>query len=245
MQDALAVFPKVEEIFDPALYNDVELPKIMELKLGLSPAVLLPEIEDLPPDSVSTLTPLIERIFDLEELKKHRGEEWIGMDVVRESCQLMLDYQKQYQANKARSGLGFHPSMHTFDSRKRARRGGIGSDSGRVRTYFDDENKRVKFAVSLTAEAGSEQWVFSSATVDTQWGDLSEVETGPGTVIELIERERGENGIVECPICGHAETYLLDDRSSEVTARSNMRRHCKKAKNEIEAHLLLVDEIDG
>lgn len=243
MADALAIFPKVEEIFDPVLYNDVELPKIMALELGLSPAILLRDIQDLPPDGVVTLTPLIERLFDLEELRKHRGQEWAGVEMVREACQLMLDYREQYQANKMRSGRGFHPSMHTFDSRKRSRFGGIGSDSGRVRTYFSEDGKRAKFAVNLTAEAGSEQWVFSTATIDTSWGDLSDA--GGGPPIELIERTMGDNGILECPICGHAETYDLENSAAEPGARANMRRHCKTAKNEIEAHLLLCDEVDG
>lgn len=244
MADALTDFPQVDRVFDPGLYNDAELKEILDLKIGLSPAVLMPDIEKhMAPDGIITLEPLVRRLFDLEELREHRSENWAGLELIRESCQLMLDYREQYQANKARSGKGFHPSMHTFDSRNRPRFGGIGSDSGRVRTYFSPDGKRVKFAVNLLAEGADTQWVFSAASVDTSWGDLSEAPAG--AVIQLIERFKGGTGILECPICGEAETFDRDDSTSEVKARSKLRTHCKKAKNEVEAHLELCIEIDG
>lgn len=242
MSDARDGFPKVEDIFDPNLYNDAELKTLLKLELGISPVVLMDDV-DLAEDGKITVRPALQRFFDLEEIREHRDHEWAGVDTVKESCQLMLDYREQYQAHKARSGVGFHPSMHTFDSRNRAKFGGIGSDSGRVRTYLSKDGKRVKFAVALTEQGGEHQWVFSSATVDSSWGNLSEVE--PGAVIVLIERFKGDTGIFECPICGEAETFSRDDSSTESRARHKMGVHCKTAKNEQEAHLLLFDEINA
>ncbi len=240
MSDACDDFPEVRDIFDPNLYSDPELKTLLKLKLGLSPMILMDDV-DLAEDGRFTVRPALQRFYDLEEMKEHRGHEWAGVDTIRESCQLMIDYREQYQAHKSRSGVGFHPSMHTFDSRNNAKFGGIGSDSGRVRTYFSKDGKRVKFAVNLTEQGGDHQWVFSSATVDSSWGNLSEV--APGAPIQLIERYNGDTGILECPICGDVQTFNRDDSSTESRARHAMGTHCKTAKNEQEAHLLLFDEI--
>lgn len=241
MPDPLAIFPRVEDVFDPGPYNNAELQALLDLDLGKSPLVLAEELAKYPADLRFSIEPALQRFFDLQQLKDHKDQEWCGADIIRSSCELMIEYRKQYQANKLRTGVGFHPSLHTSDSRGNQRYGGIGSDSGRVRTYKGADGERIPFAVNLlTGDTESFQWAFQAPAVEGALGNLSEHK--PSVSIEFIRRERGENGIIECPICGHAETFSLDSAGSEHDALHAMGRHCQTARDEVEAHMLLFNE---
>jgi hypothetical protein len=241
MSDALDVFPKVTDTFDPVLYNQRELDKIIDLDLGKPSIVLKRDLEDLSDNERETILPLVDRVFDLAQLEQHTGTSWAGVDSIKDSAKMYREYLKQFQANKEASGQGFHPSMHTFDSRNRPRFGGPGSDNGRVRTYLDKDGKRVPFAVQLTEQGGPAQWQFGGlATVDGAWGDLSTVQAD--RTIELITSQTETMVNLECPICGWTTSYERDSQASEDKGRHEMAKHCLAPPSELEMHQILHTE---
>lgn len=179
------------------------------------------------PDGVTpaAVKPVIDRIYELEELHKHEGLKWVGIELVTKAIRAYIEQSRLWEANKKRGSVRF-PSMHTFSSKGKAMLGAPGSDSGFVKTYFDKEGNRVPFALKLVPD-DFETWA-------PEW--LSKVaETDNPTPTDGIKVDE-ENSRIECLVCGKTESYRPESRSSHNAARARMSKHLRSATDKPEAH---------
>lgn len=217
-----------KNVFDPALLSFPDCDFLIA-HAGEAPVVA---VRSIPPEcNRTTVLQWIERFYELDELNRARGLSWIGVPAVKASIENYLKIRATWKAEEA-FGAPKNPSMYAFDSRGNAYEAGPGSDSGRVRTYFDESGNRIPFAINLVQSGTMGSWKPSWVGKKTESGD------SPST-LALIYPE-GKN-CIECgvPACGHTETYRPESRSSFNAARARMSRHLRSAKNEPQVHLEL------
>ena len=214
------------DTFDPVLLSLEENAFLLE-HLGKAPAV----IRRLPvPNGVNlkAILPVVEELYALDEVQKADGVEWSGYEAVRTKCRVYLEQKAQWDVMKQRGGKTFptHPTMAEWDGRGRPRIGASGSDSHRVRTYFDASGTRQKLAISLHDEgpAFTVPWAKGVKVYDA-----------------LVTDE--EKGVITCPICGHAEKFQADAPSTRNMATSRMARHLLGSKTDLEAHKALHTKV--
>lgn len=220
---------QVNETFDPVRYS-IEENKFLLDKIGQPTSVAL--ADGVPTGvTVAAVRPAIDRIYELIELEKHRGQEWVGIDRIKVAIQTYLDQQARWAADKRRFPRAPRfPSMHSFDGKNRPHRGGPGADSGQVRTYFDKSGNRIPFAVNLTANSETGGWVpeWTKAAVNTKSLDHD------------VDSHR-----YECPVCKHTESYKADSSASEKAALSRMSKHLRNDTTEVELHRELYTNVFG
>lgn len=207
------------DIFDPVDYSIEENEFLLE-NIGKPPVVALGLVSrDVNPRAVK---PILDRVYELVETEKHSGTPWCGTDTVKEKIQAYLNRSARWAADRKRSrSAPRFPSMHSFDSRKRAHRSGPGSDSGKVRTYFDEKGERVPFAVELVPQ-GDTEW-------SPEWVKADLPPKGAG-----IQVNQDANR-VEC-FCGHTESFNPESRGSFNAARARISKHLRQAKVDVEQH---------
>lgn len=262
MEDALKCFPEVRDVVDPLLYDMEAQELIPDLELGKSPAVVVGKLpDDLPADVVLPIRKLAERMYEVVQLEEaDMAPGFVGVDAIKERFKLALSYNHQYQENKQRTGVGFHPSMHKIDSTGHARWGAVGSDQGRVRTFINENGERESFAIQIFGKgSGPRVRNFFNPTV-TAGGKAAVAREGeeppqvkPGVEVadvnefpsELIVNDDPDKPtiVLECPICGHAESYPREDPTQEDIMLVKMQKHCQNATNEEIAHKALYDEL--
>jgi len=202
------------EKIDPVLYSIEENQFLIE-HLGEPPLVAL---RSLPPTvNPRAVTPVLEEIYSLEQLREHRGEEWAGVDAVKASLKRYVEEALKWQNDKRRGRVRF-PSMHIFDTKGRPHRGGPGSDSGRVKSYFDAQGERKEFALELSGE------------VEDVWKAPTQADA-PKSGIKLND----ELNRWEC-FCGWTSSFNPDSRSSQNAARARMSKHLRTATDQVEVH---------
>lgn len=216
------------DTFDPVLLSLEENAFLME-HIGKAPAVV--RKGTFPPGvNPKAVLPVIEELYALSEVEKADGEAWTGFDAIRDRCATYLAQRAQWDTMKQRAGKTFptQPSMAAWSATGKPSVGGAGSDSHRVRTYFDEQGNRQKFAVGLHHDgpAFSVPWLKSTKVYD-------------GLTVDE------EKGAITCPICAHTETFNLDAASSRNLANSRMARHLLSAKKELDAHKLLHTKVFG
>lgn len=184
------------------------------------------------PDGVvpAAIKPILEGVYELQEMEKHEGTKWVGVEKVKSAIQTWLSQNAKWKFDhdRTRGKAPRYPSMYSFDARGGAHLGGPGSDSGMVRTYFGPAGERIPFEIDL---------------VDAQsfaWTPPSYVEQGIADVRLKIDSEAHR---IECLVpmndgttCGHTESYKTESRSSYNAARARMSKHLRKATKEVEAH---------
>lgn len=177
------------------------------------------------PDGVipASVKPILDRVYELEILSERHGEKWIGIDSMKQRIKIYLDQQAKWQADKKRFPRAPRfPSMHSFDAKNKPHRGGPGSDSGFVSTYFDSKGKRLPFAMNLLDNQETGGWA-------PEWASESEVDT-KGLRNDLDNRR------IECTVCKHTETYKADSASSMNAARGRMSKHLRTSTDEVALH---------
>lgn len=228
----------IENVFDPVKLS-IEENKFLLRHLGEPWTIAARDIHPVPlvaphrkdrnpvhyPDGVTpaAVRPVIDRVYELQELQKNHDESWVGIDAVKAACQTYIDQSLQWEKDKRRGAPRF-PSMHSFDSKGRPFKGGPGSDTGQVQTYLTSTGERKPLAIELIptdSDRWSAPWVKSS---EAGTGDLSD---------GLTVNE--DNGTVEC-FCGHNEKFKKDVRSSYNSARARMSKHLRSAKEEVFRH---------
>jgi hypothetical protein len=162
--------------------------------------------------------PILEETYTRMQLAEHRGEEWIGVDAVKQALQVYVAEAEKWHSDKRRGRVRF-PSMHTFDGKGRPHRGGPGSDSGRVKSYFDNRGERKEFAIELTAEA------------EALWTPPTQADA-PRDGLKLDDA----NNRWECLVCGWTTSFNPDSRSSQNSARARMSKHLRTATAEPDRH---------
>jgi hypothetical protein len=211
--------------FDPVLFSHEEGEFLLE-NLGKPPVVAL---KGLPTEvNIAAVKPLLQRVYDLDQLKQHEGQDWIGIESIKAAIRIYQREDKKWAADHTRNKKAPRfPSLYSFDARGRAHRGGPGSDSGRVRTYFGKAGERIPFAIELIPSNEGE-WIAPTMTE---------------APIEKHLRLDNESHRLECrvplpdgKICGHAETFKPDSRSSYNAARGRMSRHLRRATENVDDH---------
>jgi hypothetical protein len=224
-----------KNVFDPALLSFPDCDYLLAYA-GQPPVVVLGQIPSVANRGI--LTQWIERFYELEELKKARGYEWVGVDAIKAAINKYLEVRAQWKRDEAH-GAPKNPSLYAFDTRGNAHEGAPGSDSGRVRTYFDDNGNRIPFAIHIVEAGVTGAWKPSWIAKKSAEQVKAEVGTAPQAKFEILEPE-GKN-CIECgvPGCGHTETFKPESRSSRNSARARMSRHLRNSKIESQAHLEL------
>lgn len=205
--------------FDPVLYS-LEENNFILAHLGQPPVVAQAELPATMP--WVGVGKVLESVQELEDMKAHRGQSWIGIDKLKDVITAYLLAHQKWMSDRRR-GAPCWPSMYSFDTKGRPHWQGIGSDVGQVRTYFSSDGTRIPFAINLVAEE-IPQWV-------PDWIRLggSDKPTAAGLVLNK------DASRLEC-FCGHTEKFNPDSRASYRTARARISRHLRKAIDEVERH---------
>lgn len=202
-------------VFDPVKFS-IEENEFLAKHAGKPPMVALREL----PASVNVkaVRPVLERFYELEELQKHSGVEWVGVDKVVQAIQTYLEESTRWALDRRRGRPRF-PSMYSVDGRKRLHKYGPGSDSGQVRSYYKG-GQRKPFSVELV-ESEVVDWTFDAPHDDEQVEGL------------IVNTEQNR---IECPVCGHTESFKGESRGSFNAARARMSKHLRNITSDVEAH---------
>ena len=209
-----------QNVFDPALLSFPDC-EFLLAHAEDAPAVAQ---RNLPQDCNKTVLEWVQRFYDLDQLQNAGKGTWRGREVVKEAIKTYLKVREEWQRDKQLGAPAF-PSLYEFDSRGKGHFQASGSDSGRVRTYFDSDGKRVPFAVNLVLE--------SAQTWTPRW-----VGKRPDQVSDKIVEDL-DKAIFTCSICSKTETFRADSRASRAAARARMSKHLRNAQTEKERHLEL------
>jgi hypothetical protein len=217
--------------FDPALLSFPDCDFLLA-HAGEAPAVALiglpPQVNRVP------ITQWISKFYELEELQRVGRGTWVGVEKVKECIKTYLDVRAKWKQDEAK-GAPRNPSLYSFDSRGNAHFQAPGSDSGRVRTYFDDKGNRIPFAINLVDSGYGGQW--KPEWIRPVKAEAKDEKDGGTDSTEMVKEPADKNAI-ECGVkgCGHTETYNSASRSSYGAARGRMSKHMRKAKFEPEVH---------
>lgn len=213
--------------FDPALLSFPDCDFLLA-HAGEPPIVAL---KSLPANANrTTMTEWIARFYELEEQEKCQGITWVGVEAVKTAIRTYLAEREKW-SRQASHGAPKFPSMYAFDARGNGHLSGSGSDSGRVKTYFDAKGNRLKFALHLNGDGEQTGW-------KPDW--ITAGAGQPNREIMKITEVPGKNALAcGVPECGHTETFKPESRTSIGAARARMSKHLRKAKSEQEAHLEL------
>ena len=206
------------DVFDPVKYS-LQENKFFLKHLGESPVSILKE--NLP-DAVNptAVEEVLGAIYQLEEERVHRGWNWAGKEAVKQSIETYLTEWIRWKEMSAKGAPRF-PTMHSWDSRGRSHRGGIGSDSRKVSSYFDENGDRKAFALALR-DTPVEGFVPSWIKPEEPLPDDLKVDMDSHTVA--------------CPLCGWSTNFKGESHSSLNLARSRVAKHLKASKEAPERH---------
>lgn len=199
-------------VFDPVDFSDSENLFLAD-NLGKPPQVAL----RLVPAGVNpaAVEPMLRTVYDLVEFERHTGSKWAGVEALRESISVYLDQMQKWASDKRRNRPRF-PSMSAYDTKNRPHYGGPGSDSGKIKTYFDASGNRVRFAVDLIPD-GNIDWT-------PDWAEGQAVDAQPqsaGLAVNATDNR------IECKVCGHTESFRPESRGSFNAARGRMSKHLR------------------
>ena len=235
----------VQDVFDPTLFSLQEC-QFLIAHLGEPPFLALKQIHAVPlanpqrdragrvvgnpveyPDGVipAAVKPALDRVYALEEDRKHTGAEWVGIEAVKQAIQVYLDQQVKWERDKRRGAPRF-PSMSTFDAHNKPHRGAPGSDSGKVSTYFDERGKRHSLLLNLYGVGGG-AWV-------PEWAKTGKGTDAPDSTVTGLSLNETANRY-EC-FCGHTEHFKPESRSSFNAAKARMGKHAMRAKDRVDEH---------
>lgn len=192
------------------------------------------------PDGVvpASVKPVLDGVYELEELSKHENVQWVGIDAVKAAIKTWLAQSAKWREDfrRTRGRAPRYPSLYAFDAKGKGHLGGPGSDSGMVKTYFDAQGNRVPFEIQLLKEYVAE-WVAPTVKDDNLDPRLV-VDAASCTIQCRIPLQSGG-------VCGHTEKFKQESRSSYNAARARISKHLRKATEEVEAHRELHTEEFG
>lgn len=214
--------------FYPAKLSDAELEYLLD-HLEEPPTVALQG--DLPegvnPTAIEhTLTPM----YELEQLRAHRGIAWAGFDQVRDVIVRYQAWQTFCRDIKAQGGPR-HPSMHSWDSQGRMTKGTPGTDSSEMVRHeiLEDGSRRPLFIGDLRRPVQA-----SKAGPHLPWVKREDL-----SVTDAIEHD-DVKGLLTCTICDHVVTYQTGQGTTRLNmARGQMARHLKSTRKEPNRHRAL------
>lgn len=217
------------DTFDPVLLSLPENAFLLA-HLGKPPAVVarIPLPEGV---NAKAVMPVVEQVYALDEIQKHDKVTWTGVEVLKQRITLYLEQHASWAQMKRRNGSKWptYPSMAAWDSKGRPTIGATGSDAGRVRTYFDANGDRQRFAVPLHGDDTPSfvpPWIKTTPVYD-----------------RLIVDDTA--GFLRCPICEHTEKYDPNTQSTRNLAHGRMARHLTSVKEHLESHRELHTKVYG
>jgi ribosome-associated translation inhibitor RaiA len=230
--------------FNPVNFSDQENEFLLK-HLGKPSSIALREIKGvinphahpkdknpiIYPDGVipASVKPVLDGIYELQDLEKQEGLNWVGLDKVKETISIWLrenaKWRKDHQLTRGRAPR--YPSLWAWDAKGKGHLGGPGSDSGMIKTYFGPSGERIPFEIELLKDY-IPSWTAPSVT--DQQGDKRLFVDADSHRIEC--RVPMPDGT----LCGHTESYKQDSRSSYNAARARISKHLRKATTEVEAH---------
>lgn len=224
------------KVFEPAKYSLEEL-RFFLLHLGKSPLIVLDA--DLPagvnPVAVQSV---LGRIYDLEELQKHRNRPWAGLQAVRDSISRFLlwtDKSDRIASRRVTDPKGErvrHASMFEWDGRKRPHKGGIDSDGNMVVSEILADGTRRPFRVDLLATTDD---LFAGQLPDDFLGEMAAAAAPPKNFI--IDDDKG---VITCPICQSSQTWDVKKGRKDFTmTRGRMINHLRRATTDKDQHRVL------
>jgi hypothetical protein len=218
------------DIFDPVLLSVEENQFLLE-HVGKPPAVVSRLVMPTGVNAKAVM-PVVEQVYALEEIAKHDKEPWVGVEAVKARCRTYLEQHQLWAQLQAQHGNNkdwpAFPTMAGWSQSGKPSIGATGSDSGRVRTYFDGPDRKP-FALNLHGEDGP--------TFQVPW-----LKTTPA-FDKLITDDA--KGYIRCPICEHTDKYNVDAPSDRNAAFARMARHLTSAKEQIDAHRELHTKVYG
>jgi len=202
------------ETFDPVDYSLAENQFFLK-HLGESPVVAMED--DLPKGvSPAAVRDVLGAVYELDELKKHRGKEWVGVTALSTAIRVYLHEWEKWR-DLSNRGAPRWPTLHAWDGKGRPHRGGIGSDSAKIVTYIDQDGTRHRFAVPLHTNEGTD--------FTPPW--MQEAEPVPDECVIDVDK-----GFMQCPVDSWATNFNPDSRQSQNMARARMAKHCRSSKDE-------------
>lgn len=206
------------EMFDPVRFS-IEENDFLLSHLGEPPITAFKSV----PSAVNAraVEPVIDQVYQMIQAEKHSGDAWCGVESVKTAIRAYLDQANQWLRDRKRGAPRF-PSMYTFDSRGRATKGAVGSDSGTVKSFFTDDGVRKPFAINL----------FPKETLAWQpnWSKADQPKPEDGVAIDdTLNR-------VECLVCHHTESFKPESKASLAAAKGRIRKHLRTATDEPERH---------
>lgn len=245
------IFPKVDNIFAPPLYDNHELEYIKE-HIDLHPqaaaegvtaenmgverqdfrdvhgkdrAVIETSDEQFAQAvrlKQRTIREALSRFKELEELESAGLMKWVGRPQVKAAIERWQERQRRYKETKNRYGRGQHPEMTVVDGRGRRKYQGVGTDSKRVR----------RFDLPLYDEEAFMEVDFSADLLPSNGnGQEAPEATLPSELIEL-ENAWG------CPIegCSHSESFNEGSTGGENLAKARLKKHMNNATSAKDDH---------
>lgn len=211
-------------VFDPVKLSYEENEFLLE-NLGKPTVVAMKAVK--PGVNPAAVRPILARVTELEELSKHEGAPWVGIEAMKEAIATYLREDSKWAAEHDRNKKAPRfPSLFSFDSKGRAHRGGPGSDAGQVRTYFDARGKRLPFALPLIESEG--EWIAPAYTEQPEEKGMH-VNADANRIECSVKMPDGQ-------ICGHTEAFKADSRASFNAARARFSKHLRKATENVEDH---------
>lgn len=211
--------------FDPVKFSDSENKFLLD-NLGEPPVVALRKVEK--PVNRNAVKPVLERVYELQELEKHEGIAWCGVEKIKATINEWLKQNAKWANDHRRSGKRAPrwPSLYSYDAKGRPHWSGPGSDSGQVRTYFGPAGERIPFEVLLVPENYTD---WTAPTISSESND-------PQLFVDPDANRIECRVPVDGGICGHTESYKTASRSSYNAARARMSKHLRKATANAEGH---------
>lgn len=215
--------------FYPAKLSDEELSYLLD-HLELPPTVAL---QGEMPEGVNprAIEAVLQPIYDLEQLRLHRGVAWAGFDKIRD---VIVRYQTWSQLSRDSKAMGGprHPSQYSWDSSGHMTKGTPGTDSYEmVRTeILDDGTRRPLYLDDIRRPVQTKQgpnlpWLRKQADADV--------------ASDALEHDDSK-GLLTCTICSHVVTYKIGTgRAALNMARGQMARHLKSTRKEPIRHRAL------
>lgn len=205
------------QVINPARYSEAEGEFLIE-HLGEPPVVAMRAVgHGVNPKAVQ---PLIQRVYELNQLQEHENQPWVGTEALKEAFALYLGYMRKWRSDR-RKGAPRFPSLFTYSAKGRPQWAAPGADGGIVKTYFDEKGQRKSFEIELVPD-GIPEW-------RPEWSAADEPAQGSRVVVNH------ELNRWEC-FCGHTETFRPDNRSSYSLAKTRMSKHMRNAKDQVEEH---------
>lgn len=235
----LGVDPNEE--FEPGMFHPNELHFLLE-HMEESPIVAWHGFDPTTKHKLVSefrVRPFHERLYELDELRRHREVEWAGFEAIKHSIAAYLLWNDRSEEIARRSrGVYKHPSMFVWDDTGKAHRYGIDADSGEmVRTEILDNGERRPFKVKLTMRP--EDVLQASVGDMMPWVKAKRAEIATD---KLEFGGKGQMGWVRCPICQHTEEFKSASGNAKSLARTRMGRHLKRASDQVNRHRLLYSK---